>query len=68
MDTSQNLLYEETLVIINFIFSILHFCNILIILINSLSPTVTVPCLFEQHTTDVHYGPFRLHHQAFGGI
>ena len=36
MDTSQNLLYEETLVIINFILFILHFCNIPIVLINSL--------------------------------
>ena len=68
MDTSQNLLSEGTLVIMNFIFSILHFCNISIILINSLSLTLTIPCLFKQRTTDVHYGPFRLHHQAFGGI
>ena len=62
MDTSQDLLQEETLVIINLILSILHFCNISIILINFLSPTLTIPCLFKQRTTDVHYGPFRLHH------
>ena len=68
MDTSQNLLQEETLVIINIILSILHFCNIPIVLTNSLLPTLTIPCLFKQLTTDVHYGPFRLHHQAFGGI
>ena len=68
MDTSQNLLQEETLVIINFVFSILHFCNIPIVFINSSSHTLTIPYLFKQCSTDVHYGPLRLHHQAFGGI
>ena len=36
MDTSQDLLQEETLVIINFTFFILHFYNISIVLVNSL--------------------------------
>ena len=68
MDTSQDILQEETLVIINFVFSILHFCSILIVLIYSSSHILTIPYLFKQCSTDVHYGPFRLCHQASGGI
>ena len=68
MDTSQNLLQEEALVIIFFVFSILHFCNIPIVFVNPSSHILTIPYLFKQCSTDVHYGPLRLHHQALGGI
>ena len=68
MDTSQNLLQEEALVIIYFIFSILHFCNIPTVFVKPSSHTLTIPYLFKQCSTDVHYGPFQLCHQAFGGI
>ena len=68
MDTSQDLLQEETLVIINFTFFIFYIFTTLLVLVNSFDPTITVPYLFTQCTTDVHYGPFRICHQAFGGI
>ena len=62
MDTSQDLLQEETLVIINLIYFYI-FTTFLIF-----DPIITIPYSFEQCTTDVHYGPFRIYHQAFGGI
>ena len=64
MDTSQDLLQEETLVIINFTFFIFTFFTAFLIF----DPTITIPYSFKQCTTDVHYGPFRICHQAFGGI
>ena len=63
MDTSQDLLQEETLVIINFTFFIFTFLPLLIF-----DPTISIPYSFKQCTTDVHYGSFRICHQAFGGI
>ena len=68
MDTSQDLLQEKTLVIINFTFFISIFLQHYLLLVNSFDPTITIPYLFKQCTTDVHYGPFRLRHQTFGGI
>ena len=64
MDTSQDLLQEETLVIINFTFFIFTFLP----LFQFFDPTITIPYPFKQCTTDVHYGSFRICHQAFGGI
>ena len=64
MDTGQDILQEETLVIINFTFFIFTFLpNFLIF-----DPTITIPYSFKQCTTDVHYGSFWICHQAFGGI
>ena len=68
MDTSQDLLQEKTLVIINFTFFIFIFFTTLLVLVNSFDPTITIPYLFKQCTTDVHYGSFWLRHQTFGGI
>ena len=68
MDTSQDLLQEETLVIINFYLLYFLYFTTLFVLVNSFDPTITIPYLFTQCTTDVHYGPFRICHQAFGGI
>ena len=68
MDTSQDLLQEETLVIINFYLLYFYIFTTLLVLVNSFDPTITIPYLFTQCTTDVHYGPFRICHQAFGGI
>ena len=68
MDTSQNLLQEETLVIINFYPLYFYIFTKFLVLANSFDPTVTIPYLFKQCSTDVHYGPFRLRHQASGGI
>ena len=68
MDTSQDLLQEETLVIINFTFFIFTFFTTFLVLVNSFDPTITIPYLFKQCTTDIHYGSFRIYHQAFGGI
>ena len=68
MDTSQDLLQEETLVIINFYLLYFYIVTTFLVLVNSFDPTITIPYLFTQCTTDVHYGPFRLRHQAFGGI
>ena len=67
MDTSQDLLQEETLVIINFTFFIFTFLQHFL-LVNSFDPTITIPYSFKQCTTDVHYGSFRIYHQAFGGV
>ena len=64
MDTGQDLLQEKTLVIINFTFFILTFLPLFLIF----DPTISIPYSFKQCTTDVHYGPFRIYHQAFGGI
>ena len=64
MDTSQDLLQEETLVIINFIFFIFTFLPLFLIF----DPTISIPYSFKQCTTDVHHGSFRIYHQAFGGI
>ena len=64
MDTSQDLLQEETLVIINFTFFIFYIFTTFLIF----DPTTTIPYSFKQCTTDVHYGSFRICHQAFGGI
>ena len=68
MDTSQDLLQEETLVIINFTFFYFYIFTTFLVLVNSFDPTITIPYLFKQCTTDVHYGSFRIYHQAFGGI
>ena len=68
MDTSQDLLQEETLVIINFTFFIFYISTTFLILVNSFDSTITIPYSFKQCTTDVHYGSFRIYHQAFGGI
>ena len=70
MDTSQDLLQEETLVIINFTFFIFIciFFLTFLVLVNTFDPTITIPYSFKQCTTDVHYGSFRICHQAFGGI
>ena len=68
MDTSQDLLQEETLVIINFTFFIFTFFTTFLILVYSFDPTITIPYSFKQCTTDVHYGSFWIYHQAFGGI
>ena len=67
MDTSQDLLQEKTLVILTLPSLFLYFTTLLV-LVNSFDPTITIPYLFTQCTTDVHYGPFRICHQAFGGI
>ena len=68
MDTRQDVLQEETLVIINFYLLYFYILQTLLVLVNSFDPTITITYLFKQCTTDVHYGPFRLRHQAFGGI
>ena len=68
MDTSKDVLQEETLVIINFYLLYFYIFTTFLVLANSFDPTITIPYLFKQCTTDVHYGPFRLRHQAFGGI
>ena len=68
MDTSQDLLQEKTLVIINFYLLYIYIFTTLLVLVNSFDPTITIPYLFKQCTTDVHYGSFRLCHQTFGGI
>ena len=72
MDTSQDVLQEETLVIINFyllyFYIYFFFFTTFLVLANFFDPTITIPYLFKQCTTDAHYGPFRLRHQAFGGI
>ena len=68
MDTSQDLLQEETLVIINFYLLYFYIFTTFLVSVNSLDPTISIPYLFKQCTTDVHYGPFRLRHQAFGRI
>ena len=68
MDTSQDVLQEETLVIINFYLLYFYIFTTFLVLANSFDPTITILYLFKQCTTDVHYGPFRLCHQAFGGI
>ena len=68
MDTSQDLLQEETLVIINFYLLYFYIFITFLVLVNSFDPAITISYLFKQCTTDVHYGPFRLRHQAFGGI
>ena len=72
MDTSQDVLQEETLVIINFylffFFFYFYIFTTFLVPVNSFDPTITIPYLFKQCTTDVHYGSFRLCHQAFGGI
>ena len=68
MDTSQDVLQKETLVIINFYLLYFYIFTTFLVLANSFDPTFTIPYLFKQCTTDVHYGPFRLCHQAFGGI
>ena len=50
MDTSQDLLQEKTLVIINFTFFILFFFlyfYTLLALVNSFDPTITIPYLFK---------------------
>ena len=64
MDTSQDLLQEETLVIINFTFFIFTFLPLFLFLI--LLPQSLIH--LNKCTTDVHYGSFRICHQAFGGI
>ena len=63
MDTSQDLLQEETLVIINFTFFIFTFLPHFLFLILLSQSLIHLKC-----TTDVHYGSFRICHQAFGGI
>ena len=68
MDTSQDLLQEETLVIINFTFFTFTFLQHFFYFSQFFVPTITIPYLFKQCTTDVHYGSFRIYHQAFGGI
>ena len=68
MDTSQDLLQEETLVIINFTFFIFTFLQHFFCFSQFVVPTIAIPYLFKQRTTDVHYGSFRIYHQAFGGI
>ena len=47
MDTSQDLLQEKTLVIINFTFFIFIFFTTLLALVNSFDPTITIPYLFK---------------------
>ena len=56
MDTSQDLLQEKTLVIINFTFFILTFFFFLPL--PNFDPTISIPYSFKQCTTDVHYGHF----------
>ena len=68
MDTSQDLLQEETLVIINFTFFIFRFLQHFSYCNQFFVSTITISYLFKQCTTDVHYGSFRIYHQAFGGI
>ena len=68
MDTSQDLLQEETLVIINFTFFTFTFLQHFFYFSQFFVPTITIPYLFKQCTTDVHYGSLRIYHQAFGGI
>ena len=68
MDTSQDLLQEETLVIINVYLLCFYIFTTFLIPVNSFDPTISIPYLFKQCTTDVHYGSFRICHQAFGGI
>ena len=64
MDTSQDLSQEETLVITNpYLLYFYIFTTSL-----TFDPTITIPYPFKQCTTDVHYGSFRICHQAFGGI
>ena len=47
MDTSQDLLQEKTLVIINFTFFIFNIFTTLLALVNSFDPTITIPYLFK---------------------
>ena len=55
MDTSQDLLQEETLVIINFYLLYFYIFITFLVLVNSFDPTITIPYLFKQCTTDVHF-------------
>ena len=74
MDTSQNLLEEETLVIIILILItilLLHLSLIMTFLLLLLIPyplLFTSLYLFEQCPVDVHHGPFWLLNPALSGI